>query len=285
MTWCVCRWSMGILFSGILLLSGCALTPKDPQALLESDELLSRQLDTIDAYLNKTSPQQRTVIYVGSAQNSQSLVFQRDVLLLKQRLLEINPNLQTILLSNQLESSQLNYPFATQSSLDMVFKRIGDWSQKRPIHLVTLISTHGNVDLLSVNIGNAYWPAVRSVNIKKWLDVIPHVPSALILSACYSGSFVPPLQGPQRIIMTAAAHNRNSFGCAYHDKNTYFMGNLLGEGWNPDQTWQENHQQMAQKIMALEQKNGLLASSPQIDVPEKFSSQKIRDFVNGRRPE
>ena len=85
--------------------------------------------------------------------------------------------------------------------------------------------------------------------------------------------------------MTAAAHNRNSFGCAYHDKNTYFMGNLLGEGWRPDQTWQENHQQMAQKIMVLEQKNGLLASSPQIDVPEKFRSQKIRDFVNGRLPE
>lgn len=285
MSWCVRRWGMGILLWASLFLSGCALTPKDPQALSQSDALLSRQLDAIDAHLNKTPPQQRTVIYVGSAQHSQSLVFLRDVLLLKQRLLEINPNVQTILLSNQLESSQLNYPFATQSSLDMVFKRIGDWSQKRPVHLVILVSTHGNVDVLSVNIGNAYWPAVRSVNIKKWLDAIPHVPSALILSACYSGSFVPTLQGPQRIIMTAAAHNRNSFGCAYHDKNTYFMGNLLGEGWNPDQTWQENHQQMAQKIMALEQKNGLLASSPQIDVPEKFRNQKIRDFVNGRSPE
>jgi hypothetical protein len=60
------------------------------------------------------------------------------------------------------------------------------------------------------------------------------------------------------------------------------MGNLLGEGWTPDQTWQVNHQQMAQKIMALEQKNGLLDSSPQIDIPEKFRSQKIRDFVSGR---
>jgi len=282
MSWCVRRWVMGFLLLGSLLLSGCALTPKDPQALSLSDGLLARQLDTIEAHLNKTPSQQRTVIYVGSAQHSQSLVFQRDVLLLKQRLLEINPDVQTILLSNQLESSQLNYPFATLSSLDMVFKRIENWSQKRPIHLVTLISTHGNVDLLSVNIGNAYWPAVRSVNIKKWLDAIPQVPSVWILSACFSGSFVPPLRGPQRIIMTAAAHNRNSFGCAYNDKNTYYMGNLLGEGWTPDQTWQVNHQQMAQKIMALEQKNGLLDSSPQIDIPEKFRSQKIRDFVSGR---
>lgn len=282
MSWCIRRWVMGFVLLVSLFLSGCTLTPKDPQALSRSEALLSQQLDAIDAHLNKTLPQQRTVIYVGSAQHSQSLVFQRDVLLLKQRLLEINPNVQTILLSNQLESSQLNYPFATLSSLDTVFRRIGDWSQKRPIHLVTLISTHGNVDVLSVNIGNAYWPAVRSANIKKWLDAIPQVPSALILSACYSGSFVPPLLGPQRVIMTAAAHNRNSFGCAYHEKNTYFMGNLLGEGWNPDQTWQENHQQMAAKVTQLEKENGLLASSPQIDVPEKFRSQKIKDFVSGR---
>lgn len=279
----LCRFFLILSLSFALF--GCALTPKDPQAQSQSDALLSRQLDAIDEHLNKTPQQQRTVIYVGSAQHSQSLVFQRDVLLLKRRLLEINPDVQTILLSNQLESSQLNYPFATLSSLDTVFRRIGDWSQKRPIQLVTLIATHGNVDVLSVNIGNAYWPAVRSANIKKWLDAIPHVPSALILSACYSGSFVPPLRGPQRVIMTAAAHDRNSFGCAYHDKNTYFMGNLLGEGWNPDQTWQENHQQMAQKIMALEQKNGLVASSPQIDVADKLRSQKISDFVSGRLPD
>jgi hypothetical protein len=276
---------MGFIFFGSLILNGCALTPKDPQAQTQSDVLLSRQLDAIDAHLNKTPPQQRTVIYVGSAQHSQSLVFQRDVLLMKQRLLEINPDVQTILLSNQLESKQLNYPFANLSSLDTVFKRIGDWSKRRPIHLVTLISTHGNVDILSVNIGNAYWPAVRSANIKKWLDAIPQVPSALILSACYSGSFVPPLRGPQRVIMTAAAHNRNSFGCAYHDKNTYFLGNLLGEGWKPNQTWLENHQQMAAKVTQLEQINGLLASSPQIDVADKLGAQKVSDFVSGRLPE
>jgi hypothetical protein len=285
MSWCVRRWLMGFIFFGSLILNGCALTPKDPQAQTQSDVLLSRQLDAIDAHLNKTPPQQRTVIYVGSAQHSQSLVFQRDVLLMKQRLLEINPDVQTILLSNQLESKQLNYPFANLSSLDTVFKRIGDWSKRRPIHLVTLISTHGNVDILSVNIGNAYWPAVRSANIKKWLDAIPQVPSALILSACYSGSFVPPLRGPQRVIMTAAAHNRNSFGCAYHDKNTYFLGNLLGEGWKPNQTWLENHQQMAAKVTQLEQINGLLASSPQIDVADKLGAQKVSDFVSGRLPE
>jgi hypothetical protein len=83
---------------------------------------------------------------------------------------------------------------------------------------------------------------------------ILQVPSASILSTCYSGPFVPVLHGPQRVIMTAAAHNRNSFGCPYRDKNNYLIGNFLDEGRNPDQAWQKNHQQIAQKILTLEQK-------------------------------
>jgi len=263
------------------LLTGCALTPKDPQAKLQSDVLLSRQLDAIDAYLTKTPPDRRTLIYVGSAQHSQSLVFQRDVLLMKEKLAEINPNVQSVLLSNQLESTQLVYPFATQSSLEKTFQKIGDWSQKYPINVVALISTHGNLDLLSVNIANTFWPAVRSVHLKKWLDGLQNVPTSLVFSACYSGSLIPELIGSQRVILTAAAHDRSSFGCAYHDKNTYFIGSLLGEGWSERNTWQDNYRLMTEKVLKMEQRLGLQPSSPQIYVSNDLQNTKVRDFVLG----
>ena len=47
-------------------------------------------------------------------------------------------------------------------------------------------------------------------------------PAILILSACYSGSLIPTLAGPNRMILTAAAANRSSFGCGESDKYTYF---------------------------------------------------------------
>lgn len=281
MPWTARPWIAAFVICTSLWTSGCALTPKDPKAQSQSDALLDRQLEAIDSHLKKTGPHQRTTIYVGSAQHSQSKVFQSDILLMQQKLREINPDMQSILLSNQLITSQLVYPFATRSSLDRVFQTLGGWSKHYPINVVTLIATHGNVDVLAVNIGNTNWPPVQSVHIQKWLADLNNASSAWLLSACYSGSFVRPLAGPGRVILTAAAHNRNSFGCAYHDKNTYFIGNLLGTSWNPDATWLENHRLMADNIAKLEQQNGLPNSSPQINVAHRFRNQKVKDFIRG----
>jgi hypothetical protein len=47
-------------------------------------------------------------------------------------------------------------------------------------------------------------------------------PSVIVMSACYSGIFVPALEGPNRIILTAAAADRTSFGCGEADHYTFF---------------------------------------------------------------
>ena len=47
-------------------------------------------------------------------------------------------------------------------------------------------------------------------------------PTVIIVSSCFSGVFVPALQAPERIVITAAAPDRTSFGCGETDKYTYF---------------------------------------------------------------
>jgi hypothetical protein len=47
-------------------------------------------------------------------------------------------------------------------------------------------------------------------------------PAVVIVSACYSGVFVDKLKAPDRIVLTAAAKDRSSFGCGETDKYTYF---------------------------------------------------------------
>jgi hypothetical protein len=44
----------------------------------------------------------------------------------------------------------------------------------------------------------------------------------VIISACFSGVFVPALQSPNRMILTAARPDRSSFGCGEADKYPYF---------------------------------------------------------------
>ena len=44
----------------------------------------------------------------------------------------------------------------------------------------------------------------------------------VVISACFSGVFVPALAGDQRMILTAARPDRTSFGCGESDKYPYF---------------------------------------------------------------
>ena len=54
-------------------------------------------------------------------------------------------------------------------------------------------------------------------------------PTVAILSACYSGVFVPMLQGPRRIVFTAARWDRTSFGCGEENQYTFFDTCMLAQ--------------------------------------------------------
>jgi hypothetical protein len=47
-------------------------------------------------------------------------------------------------------------------------------------------------------------------------------PTVVVVSACFSGAFVPALAGRNRLIITAARRDRSSFGCGQTDRYPYF---------------------------------------------------------------
>ncbi len=50
----------------------------------------------------------------------------------------------------------------------------------------------------------------------------PNRPTVVVISACYSGVFIPALEKNDRMIMTAARKDRSSFGCSSDNKYPYF---------------------------------------------------------------
>jgi hypothetical protein len=52
-------------------------------------------------------------------------------------------------------------------------------------------------------------------------------PTIVIISACFSGVFVPALADKNRMILTAARPDRSSFGCSESDKYPYFDACML----------------------------------------------------------
>lgn len=53
-------------------------------------------------------------------------------------------------------------------------------------------------------------------------DACPDRPSVVVISACFSGVFIAPLQKSDRLILTAAREDRASFGCGESDRYPYF---------------------------------------------------------------
>jgi hypothetical protein len=47
-------------------------------------------------------------------------------------------------------------------------------------------------------------------------------PTVVVVSACFSGVFVPALAAPNRMVLTAARPDRSSFGCGENDRYPFF---------------------------------------------------------------
>lgn len=263
-------------------LGACALSPKQPQAQKQSHALLQAQLNHIGQQLSQAPADKIKHIYLGSAQHSQSLVFQRDILSMETSLKTINPATASILLSNQLETQQLQYPFATQPHLEEVFNKLSGWSHQYPLSLTVLISTHGAPDILSINIANQYLPPVRTAHLKPWLDRLhPRTKVTVVLSACYSGSFADALRGDNRIVLTAAAPDRNSFGCSYNEKNTWFIGQLLGPHFAPQTSWGDVFTATRSGVEQLEKTQKMNPpSNPQIRSTEPLKKMTLGEWFS-----
>jgi hypothetical protein len=101
------------------------------------------------------------------------------------------------------------------------------------------------------------------------------VPTVVIVSACHSGSFIDNgVRKPNRVILTAAATNRTSFGCGADDEYTYYDLCLLQQ-FDSATTWGELAQSTRSCVEGLERKMGVRASMPQLFVGSDVTNLRL----------
>jgi hypothetical protein len=67
-------------------------------------------------------------------------------------------------------------------------------------------------------------PAQLDAALDQWCQARPTV---VVVSACFSGVFIPALSAPNRMVLTAARRDRSSFGCGAGATYPYFDGCIL----------------------------------------------------------
>jgi hypothetical protein len=88
-------------------------------------------------------------------------------------------------------------------------------------------------------------------------------PTILLLSGCYTGTFLrAELRGPHRIVLTATAADRPSFGCHAEAQYTYYDGCFL-RAFATAPTWQALHQAVSRCVAAAERTLRVPSSAPQ----------------------
>ena len=88
----------------------------------------------------------------------------------------------------------------------------------------------------------------------------------IIVSACYSGVFIPALQSDTTVTMTAASSEKPSFGCRAENDWTFFGDALLNNAMRQPVTTADAFAAARTLISGWETAERLDPSNPQIDI-------------------
>ena len=268
------RYTLGLVWVLVVLLLGaCASAPYEGSAKSASDLLLQKQFEQADQMRLK-KPQGR-LIFAGFAMHSQSKAFRSDVVSVEKTALAIDPDAIVFKLNNPVPGQEADWPYASAENIALVLRKAS--AMARPDDKVVLLfSTHGAEDILSVNLNNKFLPHITSHWLNAALSDLRGAPTLLLLSACFSGSFVEPLRGPSRVILTAAARDRNSFGCQFESTNTYFVDALVNQPALLDQSLVQLMESAKVDIDGRERRMKLSPPS----MPQMFVGNAARSWAN-----
>lgn len=102
------------------------------------------------------------------------------------------------------------------------------------------------------------------------------LPTVVVVSACHSGTFMTPdMRKPNRVILTAAATDRTSFGCGTGDQYTYYDQCLLQQ-FDGVATWRELAVATRSCVEGLERRMGMRPpSQPQMFVGAQVAGLRL----------
>ncbi|WP_395007462.1 C13 family peptidase [Undibacterium sp.] len=261
-----------LVFSGCLQTAPVAkapigLTPENPIAQQTSIALAQAQREKlITQAATITAPR---LWFAGFGFHSDSGAFRGDVLLTQSRLREKYPQTLSFVFDNALQKEKIETPFAHLGSLTETVKTIADQTKKGDV-VTLMLSTHGFTKLLATQIGGRDYAHILDYHLATALAPLKDTPTVLIISACYSGSLIPALKNENRIIMTAAAEQKVSYGCQPLAKNTFFIDALFGDKHDGKLSLVEEFELTKKRISARETELKLNPSEPQIFIGEKM---------------
>lgn len=159
-------------------------------------------------------------------------------------------------------------PLATRESLTRAVRVLAERSGPEDLVFIYLTS-HGSRDHeLNLDQPRLQLADLPAAELAALLQPLRDRHKVLVISACFSGGFIPPLRDAKTLVMTAARADRVSFGCSEDNDFTYFGRALFAEALHQTDDLQRAFELAEQAVAEREQADGFEASEPQIWAPE-----------------
>jgi len=166
------------------------------------------------------------------------------------------------------------HPLATWSNLEETLDGLASLMKPDEDILLLYMSTHGDEDHnLLVDMDPLPLDQIGANDLSDILKKRPFKWKVVVVNACYSGGFVPTLQGPGTLVITAARADRSSFGCGSDSDITYFGHAWLVDGLNRTPDFMEAFRLATAEIAQWEAKDKLTPSEPQMNVGDGIANQ------------
>lgn len=168
-------------------------------------------------------------------------------------------------------------PLANLPNLERVLDTIGKKMNVEEDILFLFLTSHGSADgTLAVN----FWPLspndLSAEELRAALDAAGIKWRVLVVSACYSGSFLETLASPTTLVITAAAKDRTSFGCGHEREWTYFGEAYFNQALRETRSLVQAFELARASIAKREKDEGKEASQPQISIGAEIPAQLAR---------
>jgi hypothetical protein len=259
--------------------------PDSTMSAQVAEEVLFDQQARLDEALDAVAPGDAgrpAVFFVGFAGVASQKVFAEEIKLAAHVVAERfdSASRQLLLINDHRDFDR--YPLATVSGLRYGLEELGKKMDPERDILFLALSSHGSDEpLLSVANGILPLQQVTGENLAAALHDSGIKWRIIVISACHAGAFIAPLKDPYTVLITAAAADKTSFGCADDRDLTYFGEAFYRDALPKARNLQEAFALTRSAIAKREHAEGVTPSDPQAYFGEQIEQLLARQPMRG----
>ena len=229
-------------------------------ALYEQPRLLQQALDRIDPSI----PGKSDWYFMGVAGFSDQNVFRSEINKVRELFdVRFGTSGHSLALINN-NYTWLDEPIATKTSILRGLKTIGQQMNADEDVLFLTLSSHGDENIIQLANPPLAMDNLDATWLREALDASGIRWRVIVVSACYSGSFIDELASPTTVIITASAADKMSFGCTNSAEMTYFGQAFFAESLRENTSFSDAFKDAAYRVQERELYMGFEPSEPQM---------------------